>query len=216
MQSEPVTISPPGLGVTLKIPRGAVRPDADKPVNVAVQACLSGSTFIYPEGCTLLSAVYHISADSHFEKEVDMTFDHFAELETEKQASAMTIFQAESLPTVKDGKAQFIFSPIDGGKFAVGETQCTFSTQEFSLVSAGSKESAEIRKIRCPEIYTQIALYIHFYLLGKRYIALCSFTEGVQDVGHAAVAHAAVAVSLHNDVYITVHSPHSQCTSLHN
>jgi hypothetical protein len=113
---------------------------------------------------------------------VDVTFDHFAELETEKQASAMTIFRAESLPTVKDGKAQFIFSPIDGGKFAVGGTQCTFSTQEFSLVSAGSKESAEIR---------------------KRYIALCSFTEGVQDVGHAAVARAAVAVSLHNDVYIT-------------
>ena len=149
MQSEPVIIAPPGLGVSLKIPPGAIRPDADKPVNVAIQACLSGSTFIYPEGYTPVSAVYHVSADSHFEKEVELTFEHFAELETEKQASAMTIFRAESVPTMKDGKAEFIFSPVEGGKFAVGETQCTFSTQEFSLVSAGTEQTAETRKITC-------------------------------------------------------------------
>ena len=50
---------------------------------------------------------------------------------------------------------------------------------------------------------------LNFYSTGKRYIVLCSFTEGVQDVGHAAIA-----VSLDSDVYITVRGyiPHSQCT----
>ena len=206
MQSEPVTIAPPGLGVFLKIPPGAVRPDADKPVNVAIQACLFGSTFIYPEGYTPLSAVYHVSADSRFEKDVELTFEHFAELETEKQVSTMTIFRAKSLPTMRDGKAEFIFSPVEGGKFAVGETQCTFSTQEFSKFCAGTKETVEIRKTACLEIQS---VHVHFYLLGRRYVVLCSFTEGVQDVGHAAIA-----VSLDSNVYITVHFPltvHCHC-----
>ena len=122
MQSEPVTIAPPGLGVSLKIPPDTVQPDADKPVHVAIQACVFGSTFTYPEGCTPLSAVYHVSADSCFEKDVELTFEHFAKLETEKQARAMTIFRAKAVPTMKDGKAEFIFCPFEGGKFAVGGT----------------------------------------------------------------------------------------------
>ena len=50
----------------------------------------------------------------------------------------------------------------------------------------------------------------NFYLLEKRYIVLCSYTEGVHNVGHAAIA-----VSLQSDVYITVHSPmHCHCMNL--
>ena len=146
VQSEPVTISPPGLGISLKIPFGAVRPDADKPVNVTIQACLPGPNFKYPEGCTALSAVYHISADLSFEKEVELTLEHFAELETEKELSEMTFFKAKSVPTVMDGREEYIFSPVEGGRFAVGESHCTLSTQGFSLISAGTKESSGISK----------------------------------------------------------------------
>ena len=146
MQSKPVTIAPPGLGVSLKIPPGAVRPDAGQPVNVTVQACLSGSTFKYPEGCTPLSAVYHISASSFFKKEVELTFEHFAELETEKETSEMTFFRAEAVPVMKDGREEFVFTPIEGGRFEVGGNMCTLSTQSFSLVSAGTKETSKIRK----------------------------------------------------------------------
>ena len=143
MQSKPVTIAPPGLGVSLKIPPGAV---SGKPVNVTVQACLSGSTFKYPEGCTPLSAVYHISANSFFKKEVELTFEHFAQLETEKETSEMTFFRAESVPVMKDGREEFCFTPIEGGKFEAGGNMCTLSTEVFSLVSAGTKKTSEIRK----------------------------------------------------------------------
>ena len=146
MQSKPVTIAPPELGVSLKIPPGAVRPDAGKPVNVTFQACLSGSNFKYPEGCTPLSAVYHISANTSFKKNVEMTLEHFAELETEKEASEMTFFRAESVPTVTDGREEFIFTQLKGGKFAVGGNHCTLSTQTFCLISAGTKGPSDIRK----------------------------------------------------------------------
>ena len=147
MQSKPVTIAPPGLGVSLKIPPGAVQPDVGKPVNVTFQACLSDSSFKYPEGCTPLSLVYHISADSVFQQKVELTFEHFAELETGKEASEMTLFRAESVPTVTDsGREEFVFTHLEGGKFAVGGSHCTLLTQKFSLISAGTKGPSDIRK----------------------------------------------------------------------
>ena len=143
MQSESVTIAPSGLGVSLKIPPGAV---SGKPINVTVQACLSGSTFKYPEGCTPLSAVYHISTNLFFKKEVELTFEHFAELETEKETSEMTFFRAKSVPVMKNGREEFIFTPIESGKFEVGGKMCTLSTQAFCFVCAGTKKNSEIRK----------------------------------------------------------------------
>ena len=146
VQSEPFTIAPPGLGVSLKIPPGAIRPNADKPVTVTLQACLSGLTFKYPEGCTPLSAVYHISADAPFEKEVALTLEHYGDLETEQQASEMSFFKAKSVPIVTDGREVFVFSPVEGGRFAVGGSHCTLSTQSFSFVGVGAKRSSAIRK----------------------------------------------------------------------
>ena len=143
VQTKPFIIDPRGLGVLLKIPPGAVPPDADKPAHVTVQACLSASTFKYPEGFTPLSAVYHISADYHFEKEVELEFEHFANLTTEKEAEMMTIFRAESTAN-DDGK--FIFTPIEGGKFTVGGSHCTLSTQNNCFISTGAKETADISK----------------------------------------------------------------------
>ena len=201
VQSEPVTIAPPGLGVSLKVPPGAVPPDADKPVNVTVQACLSGSTFKYPEGCTPLSAVYHISADSRFEEEVELTFEHFAELETEMDTSTMTFFRAESIPTVSEGGQEFIFTPMEGGKFAVGGSHCTLSTKTFSLMSAGTRQSSEIRELFISANGVCKTLCIHIHSLGKRYSLLCSYSNEMRDVGHVAIA-----VSLDNAVYMKVWS----------
>ena len=146
VQSKPVTIAPPGLGVSMKIPPGAVPPNASQPVSITLQACLSGSFFKYPEGCTPLSAVYHISANLCFKKEVELTFEHFAELKTEKETSKMAIFRAESVPVLRDGREVFIFTPIEGGKFEAGGNMCTLSTQAFSLVSAGTKKTSEMGK----------------------------------------------------------------------
>ena len=134
MQSEPVTLSPPGLGVTLKIPPNAM--------NISLRACLSSTVFQYPEGCTPLSAVYHISSNSAFDNDVKLTIEHFADLKTEKQAKEMTFFRAES-----EEKGKYRFTPMEGGVFKVGGHRCTISTRLVpSFVSAGSIPSSEIRK----------------------------------------------------------------------
>ena len=141
VQSDPVTISPPGHGVSLKIPPNAIQ-SSDKPVNVSLQTCLSSSVFQYPEGCTPLSAVYHISSDMAFDKDVELTFEHFAELETDKQVNEMTFLGAEA-----QGEGKYIFVPMGSGEFKVGGHKCTISTRQFSFISAGSISSSEIRKM---------------------------------------------------------------------
>ena len=115
---------------------------SDKPANVSLQTCFPSSVFQYPEGCTPLSAVYHISSDMTFDKDVELTFEHFAELETDKQASEMTFLRAEA-----QGKEKYIFVPMEGGEFKVCNHKCTISTRQFSFVSAGSTSDSEIRKM---------------------------------------------------------------------
>ena len=141
VQSEPVTLSPPGLGVTLKIPPNAVQ-SSDEPVNVSLRTCLSSTVFQYPEGCTPLSAVYHISSNSAFYKDVELSIEHFADLTTDTQANEMTFFRAES-----EGEGKFIFTPMAGGQFKVRGHRCTIATRKFAYVSAGSTSSSEIRKV---------------------------------------------------------------------
>jgi hypothetical protein len=116
--------------------------------------------------------VYHISADYHFKKEVELEFEHFANLTTEKEAEMMTIFRAESTAN-DDGK--FVFTPIEGGKFTVGGSHSTLSTQNNCFISTGAKDTADIK---------------------KRYALLWSCSLEANGVGHAAVA-----VSLDHGVY---------------
>ena len=156
VQSEPVTIFPPGLGVTLKIPPNAVQ-SSDEPVNVSIRACLHSTVFQYPEGCTPLSAVYHISSDSAFDKEVELSIEHFADLKTDTQANVMTFFRAKS-----KGERNFIFTPMAGGQFKVGGHRCTISTRQFCYVSAGSTSSSEIRKIYNSCAFTLYDLTFHY------------------------------------------------------
>ena len=132
VQSEPVTISPPGLGVTLKIPPNAVQ-SSHEPVNVSLRACLPSTVFQYLEGCTPLSGVYHISSNSAFDENIELSIEHFADLETDRQANEMTFFRAES-----KGERKYIFTPMVGGQFKVGGHRCTISTRQFCYVSAGS------------------------------------------------------------------------------
>ena len=90
--------------------------------------------------------MYHISADSSLEKEIDLTFEHFAQLDTEMDTSEMTFFRAEPIPTVTDGEEEFVFTKMEGGKFVVNGNHCTISTQTFSLIFTGTKMTSKIRK----------------------------------------------------------------------
>jgi hypothetical protein len=134
VQSKPVDISLPGINASLKIPRNAVPPD--KKVDVTFGACLSGS-FKYPEGYEPLSAVYLISVDSSFDKEVELTFEHFAEIQTKEHAYALKCFSAKS--SLADGEKEYEFSQMIGAKLAVRETQCNLTTQHFCHVVVAAK-----------------------------------------------------------------------------
>ena len=141
VQSEPVTLSPPGLEVTLKIPPNAVQ-SSDEPSTVSLRACLPSTVFQYTEGCTPLSGVYHISSNSAFNKDIELTIEHFADLETDKQANEMTFFRAES-----EEKGKYRFTRVEGGVFKVGGHRCSISTQLVpSSFSAGSIPSSQIGK----------------------------------------------------------------------
>ena len=152
VQSEPVTISPPGLGISMTIPQDAVPPEEQ--VNVTVRPCLAGS-FQYPEGYEPLSAIYHIhvSDDSSFQKDVEVEFEHFGQLETEEQASKMTFFIAESSPVVVDGRDVFKFSPVKGGNFAVGGSHCTYSSKHFCFVCVGTETISETRELHIYQLH---------------------------------------------------------------
>ena len=134
VQSKPVDISLPNINVSLKIPRNAVPPE--KKVDVTFGACLSGS-FKYPEGYEPLSAVYLISVDSSFDKEVELTFEHFAEIQTKEHAYALKCFSAKS--SLADGEKEYEFSQMIGAKLAVSKTRCRLTTEHFCHVVVAAK-----------------------------------------------------------------------------
>ena len=200
VESKPVDISLPGINASLKIPRNAVPPD--KKVDVTFGACLSGS-FKYPEGYEPLSAVYLISVDSSFDKEVELTFEHFAEIQTKEHAYALKCFSAKS--SLADGEKEYEFSQMIGAKLAVRESQCNLTTQHFCHVVVAAKHptlSMFVLMI-CASIPTVNALFLFGkHTTEKRYGAVCTYAINDE------VSHAAVAVSVANSGYIEVY----ECT----
>ena len=196
---EAVTVSPPGLGASLTVPAGAIQSDSGVPT---LKTCLPTPSFTFPEGYTPFSALYHLSASLSLKKEVHLTFEHFARVENEEEANEIVMFTAKSSPTVgANGQSTFVFS-IFNGDFAVGEGHCTVSTKQSGFVSAGALLTSGLR-----ESYTVMHLYIgnmvcmcKCELVGTRFAVLCSYTTNIQDIGHAAVA-----VSVDDEVYINVY-----------
>ena len=187
VQSEPVTLSPPGLGVTLKIPPNAVQ-SSDEPVTISLRACLSSTVFQYPKGCTQLSAVYHISTDSAFNKDIELTIEHFADLKTDKQANEMKFFRTEA-----EENGKYRFTPIEGGVFKVGGHRCTISTRLVpSFVSAGSIPSSQIGK--------QLIIMIHLYIRNRHCAYIKCTNQNLMRYiflqGNAILCYAATLITL--------------------
>ena len=137
-QQEAVTLSPPGHGVSIMIPQDALRPD--EPMNISFKTCLSGD-FKFPEGYEPFSSVYHITTDRPFEKEVELSIEHFAHIKTDEQVKDMTFFVAKPVK----GSKEIEFTAISGGKFEVGKESCVLSTRTFSFWGVGTKAN-KIRK----------------------------------------------------------------------
>ena len=134
VSSKQVTISPPDLGITLDIPSGAVPPG--EYITVTIRPCLFGS-FQYPEGYEPLSAVYHISTNTHLKKKGKLTLEHYGDVQTKQQADNMTFFSAKSSPVRVDGKEVYQFGMVKGGEFQTGDKCGTISLQHFCFVAEG-------------------------------------------------------------------------------
>ena len=216
VRSEQVTISPPNLGVTLDIPSGAVPPG--QYITVTIRPCLSGS-FRYPEGYEPLSAVYHISTDTHLKKKGKLTIEHFGDLQTKEQADNMTFFSAKSSPVKVDGKEVYQFGMVKGGEFQMGDKYGTISLQHFCFVAEGirtflawTEEEAEDEvategtkqscQIREPKHANNALLFIILssISLGNRYIVLHSRALKMTNNAYAT----AIAVSVDEKVFIEV------------
>ena len=196
VESKPLYKSLPGIKVSLKIPENAVPPN--KKVNVTFGACLSGS-FKYPEGYEPLSAVYLISVDSPFDKEVELTFEHFAKIENKIQASKLKCFSAKS--SLANGEKEYEFHQVVGAKLAVGKTRCKLTTQHFCEIVVGAEHNA-LSKLIVPNL-PKLIMYVWFpfckHTTEKRYGAVCCY-----EINDEVVSHAAVAVSVVNEVYMEV------------
>ena len=121
VQSDPVTISPSGLAITIKIPQDAFPPGDHV---ISIQPCLSGP-FDYPDEYEPLSAIYHITTSAFFQKNFEMELGHFGDLMTEEQASNMAFFQARSFLMDVGSEKKFKFNRIQGGEFAIGKNTGT-------------------------------------------------------------------------------------------
>ena len=141
--SEGADISPPDLGISLKVPPDAVLPEDT--VNVTIRPCLSGP-FHYSDGSDPLSAVYLIAADSSFKKKVELKLEHSGPLETEEQASQITFLSAKSVPDIIGKMEVFKFVPLKHGKFAMGDTKGTCALKHFCFITTGSKQNSDISK----------------------------------------------------------------------
>ena len=75
----------------------------------------------------------------------------------------------------------------------------TLSTQKFGFLSAGSKQASEMRKMVSLGRVSFIDITIIFFCIEKRYTVLCSYSNGMEDVQHAAIA-----VCVDSAAYITV------------
>ena len=132
VKSDPVTISPSGLAITIKIPSNAFPPGE---YGISIQPCLSGP-LDFPDGYEPLSAIYHISTSACFQKSFELELGHFGDVMTEEQASNMAFFHAKSSPVdVSAGKQKFKFSRAEGGEFAIGKSHGRISSEHFCFLA---------------------------------------------------------------------------------
>ena len=138
-----VTISPRGLGVTLKVPPETME-QVGAPPTFAITTCTPQS-FVYPEGYKSLSPIYYIASNKPLEKELEVLLEHNVNIESSEQAEEM-IFCIAQPP--EDGKKEIHFIPIPAGEFKAGKEHGSLITNQLGFINAGTKagDTSEIGK----------------------------------------------------------------------
>ena len=133
-------ISSSELGVSLVIPPKAVPPG--KTVTVRIWPCLSGP-FISPDGYEFTSPVYLISPVFTFEKEVQLSLQHFASLTSDSECDRMVFMSASTSPSFRESNPEYHFHVFKRGHFTKDSSTATLSLKHFCQLATGRKRRRE-------------------------------------------------------------------------
>lgn len=103
-----------GEGVKLFIPEGAV-PSTDK-VDILLQSCLGGP-FVLPDDYVFASPVFLFSPPFAFHREVVLTIEHFACLDTDEDCNEIAFFTSKTKPTISKNEPYWYFHQYGEPKF---------------------------------------------------------------------------------------------------
>ena len=125
------------VGVTVNIPHGAVATGKD--VDLTVRPCLDGR-FILPEGYEPASPVYLVRASTDFLQDVQVSIEHFADLQSKRDCDNMAFLFAGTTPVDGSNGPEYQFEEIPANRFVFKEGQ-TMGTvaQRLCLHDGGQK-----------------------------------------------------------------------------
>ena len=129
------------LGVTVNVPSGAVA--AGKAVDLTVRPCLNGQ-FILPEGYKPASPVYLITASTDFLQDVQVSIEHFADLQSKRDCDNMAFLFANTTPVDGPNGPEYRFEecPADKFIFKEGQTVGTVAQRHFAFTMVAKRQGA--------------------------------------------------------------------------
>ena len=127
------------LGVTINVPSGAVA--AGEEVDLTVRPCLNGQ-FILPEGYKPASPVYLIRGSTNFLEDVQVSIEHYAVLESERDCNNMAFLFASTTPVNGSNGPEYRFEEIPAEKFVFkkGQTVGTVAQRHFAFIMVAKKQ----------------------------------------------------------------------------
>lgn len=135
IRSEGQILAKEDVGVTINVPSGAV--NAGKKVDLVVRPCLHGR-FILPEGYEPASPVYLVKSSTDFLQDVQVSIEHFADLQSKKDCDNMAFLFASTTP-VNGSEYQFEEIPPERFVFKEGQTVGTVAQCHFAFMMVAKR-----------------------------------------------------------------------------
>ena len=123
---KPQKLEWPGYGFYIEVPDEALPPEVT--ASVAVKIVFAGQ-FELPEGSQLISAIYWISSNKSFLKEVTINIQHCAVIESEEQCAEFKFIVAKCSQEVLPYK----FKKMGKGLFNIHSQYAAIKVKQFSF-----------------------------------------------------------------------------------
>ena len=136
--SEGQTLAKEDVGVTVNVPRGAVATGED--ADLTVRPC--HVPFILPEGYKAASPVYLIRASTDFLQDVQVSIEHYADLQSERDCDNMAFLFASTTPVDGLNGPVYQFEEIPAEKFSFkeGQTMGTVAQRHFAFMMVAKRQ----------------------------------------------------------------------------